>query len=361
MQPQPTRLNDITPEWLTQVLHASGELPADSSVAAIKLDPMGAGVGMMSSLSRILITYSEANDSLPVSLVIKLPADNTTNREVAEQYNLYLKEVRYYQQLAPLTAAKSPKMYFCDIGDHHDFVMLMEDVSDYRMGNQVTGATFEESLLCIDQLAQLHAAFWNKLDDVDWLPHIANSENATNMAKGAEIGWGQLLEFFGDFVPATVNGKRDLYLSSIDRLQQGLDEPPITFIHGDFRMDNMLFGQGAEHHPLVIVDFQGPLKGRGIQDVGYLLGHSVQTQVRRDHEKELVQRYVDGLAGAGIADYGFDMAWQDYRLAILYSWTVAVVIAGTLDPSNDRGFAWMSKMVKRNGQAIEDLDCLELL
>jgi len=37
------------------------------------------------------------------------------------------------------------------------------------------------------------------------------------------------------------------------------------------------------------------------------------------------------------------------------------VIAGTMDPANDRGFAWMSKMVERNGTAINDLDCLSLL
>ncbi|MGV0033810.1 MAG: hypothetical protein ACNYPE_02220 [Candidatus Azotimanducaceae bacterium WSBS_2022_MAG_OTU7] len=45
---------------------------------------------------------------------------------------------------------------------------------------------------------------------------------------------------------------------------------------------------------------------------------------------------------------------NDYRVGVLYAWTVAVVIAGTMDPANDRGYAWMSKMVERNGKAIND-------
>jgi hypothetical protein len=38
-----------------------------------------------------------------------------------------------------------------------------------------------------------------------------------------------------------------------------------------------------------------------------------------------------------------------------------VVIAGTLDTSNERGKAWMTEMVRRSAAAIEDLDLLTLL
>ena len=91
------------------------------------------------------------------------------------------------------------------------------------------------------------------------------------------------------------------------------------------------------------------------------MSHSVQASVRREHEKALVQLYCDVLHASGVEGYSFEKAWADYRLGVLYAWTTAVVIAGTLDPSNDRGFAWMSKMVERNGKALEDLGCLELI
>ena len=357
----PTKLQDISTQWLNETLRAGKAIPDTVSVSGFKLEPMGEGVGMMSSMSRILLDYSQDTDTAPQSLVIKFIAENETNRAVAAQYNLYEREVRYYQQLADQTEARSPRIYSAYIDAEQNFHLLMEDVSDYRMGDQVTGATADECELCINELAKLHAPFWGRMEEIDWLPRMSNSQNATNLAKGAEIGWSQMMDLFGDWVPESINAKKDVYLSGISGLQQALDVEPITIIHGDFRMDNMLFGQKPAHHPLLVVDFQGPLRGRGIHDVAYLLSHSAQTDVRQSHESRLVQQYVDALKSAGVADYDFDTAWQDYRLGVLYCWTIAVVIAGTLDPSNERGFSWMSKMVKRNGIAIEDLSCLDLL
>jgi aminoglycoside/choline kinase family phosphotransferase len=357
----PTKPEDISSQWLNEALQAGKAIPDTISVTGFDLEPMGEGVGMMSSMSRIRLNYSQQTAEAPQSLVIKFVAENETNRAVAETYNLYEREVRYYQQLADQTEARSPRIYSAYIDDESNFHLLMEDVSNYRMGDQVIGATAEECELCINELAKLHSPFWGRIEEIDWLPHMSNSQNATNLAKGAEIGWSQMMNIFGDWVPDSINSKRDVYLSGISRMQQALDVEPITIIHGDFRMDNMLFGDKPDHHPLLVVDFQGPLRGRGIHDVAYLLSHSAQTDARQAHESRLVQHYVDSLKSGGVEGYDFDMAWQDYRLGVLYCWTIAVVIAGTLDPSNERGLAWMSKMVERNCVAIEDLNCLDLL
>ncbi len=131
----------------------------------------------------------------------------------------------------------------------------MEDVSSYRMGSQVAGATLEECELCIDFLANLEASFWNTLSAVDWLPNMSESDNAKNMAMGCEAGWPQLQEIFGEFVPDDIEAQREHYLAAIPNLQARLDQHPKTLIHGDFRMDNMLFGQEPDHDSLLVVDF----------------------------------------------------------------------------------------------------------
>ena len=349
----PGSMADVSAEWVEECI-GRGKLKN------INLVPMGEGVGMMSSMSVIELEWESSND-LPSSLVLKLAAENETNRAVSQQFNLYLKEVSYYKDLAPRTTARSPRVYASEIDEEHNFFLLMEDVSSYRMGSQVDGATAEECELCIDFLVNLHASFWNQLNGIGWLPNMSGSDNAKNMALGCEAGWPQLQEIFGKFVPSNIEAERERYLKAIPSLQAQLDQQPKTLIHGDFRMDNMLFGQAPEHDSLLVVDFQGPLKGNGINDVGYLLSHSAKTEVRREHERSLIERYSSGLINAGVKDYSFKKAWNDYRIGVLYSWTVAVVIAGTMDPANDRGFAWMSKMVERNGIAINDLDCLSLL
>lgn len=349
----PESMADVSPQWVEECV-GWGKLKN------INLVPMGEGVGMMSSMSIIELEWEDSKD-MPSSLVLKLAAENDTNRAVSQQFNLYLKEVSYYKDLAPQTSARSPLVYASEIDEEHNFFLLMEDVSSYRMGSQVEGATLEECELCVDFLANLHASFWNQLSDVEWLPNMSGSDNATNMALGCEAGWPQLQEIFGAFVPDNIEAMRERYLAAIPALQAKLDQHPKTLIHGDFRMDNMLFGQAPEHDALLVVDFQGPLKGNGMHDVAYLLSHSAKTDVRREHERDLIERYANGLITAGIKDYSVEKAWNDYRVGVLYSWTVAVVIAGTMDPANERGFAWMSKMVERNGLAINDLNCLDLL
>ena len=349
----PESMADVSPQWIEECV-GWGKLKN------INLVPMGEGVGMMSTMSIIELEWEDSKD-MPSSLVLKLAAENDTNRAVSQQFNLYLKEVSYYKDLAPRTTARSPLVYASEIDEEHNFFLLMEDVSSYRMGSQVEGATLEECELCVDFLANLHASFWNQLSDVEWLPNMSGSDNATNMALGCEAGWPQLQAIFGEFVPDNIEAMRERYLAAIPTLQAKLDQQPKTLIHGDFRMDNMLFGQAPEHDALLVVDFQGPLKGNGIHDVAYLLSHSAKTDVRREHERDLIERYANGLITAGIKHYSVEKAWNDYRVGVLYSWTVAVVIAGTMDPANDRGFAWMSKMVERNGLAINDLNCLDLL
>ena len=69
----------------------------------------------------------------------------------------------------------------------------------------------------------------------------------------------------------------------------------------------------------------------------------------------------DARARRGRATTRREQAWEDYRRAILYVWTIVVVIAGTLDPSNERGREWMTHMVDRAVAAIDDLDLLALL
>ena len=59
--------------------------------------------------------------------------------------------------------------------------------------------------------------------------------------------------------------------------------------------------------------------------------------------------------------YTVEQLWDDYRLAALYLFVYAVVIGGTLDPSNERGLAFMTKLMERATATIDDLDLLSLL
>ena len=358
--PLPPMPGGLTPEWLTRALREKGVLAADTAITGVAASQVGEGVGMMSEVSRLTPTYDGPAGGAPRSFIAKYASQNPTNRQIAMSFNLYEREVRYFAELDALTSARCPAAYLTEL-DGDGFLILMEDMADYRVGNQILGATLDEAELAIDELARLHAAFWNDVDGIAWIPHVSGSRHAANMQAGTAAGWETMLSLFGEYLSPAVVAMRDDLMPSIAPLQQYMDRPPLTLSHGDYRMENFLFGTRPEHHPMVILDWQGPLLARGMQDVALLLGQSARVEVRRGHERDLLRRYLDGLAAEGVAGYGFEEAWIHYRHAMLYNWAYATVVSGTLDATNERGFAWMARMVARQTAATEDLTLIEML
>ena len=56
-----------------------------------------------------------------------------------------------------------------------------------------------------------------------------------------------------------------------------------------------------------------------------------------------------------------NQVWDRYRLAQLYNWVYVAVVSGTLDATNEHGFAWMSQMVARHSAMTLELDIMGLL
>jgi aminoglycoside/choline kinase family phosphotransferase len=318
---------------------------------------------MLSELALLTLSYTGDAGEAPATLVVKFPTLNEINRAIAKDFKVYQREVRSYLEIVPNSPAASPKVHLADIEGDVDFVIVLEDLSDYRVGDQVEGATFEESGLALKELAKLHGTFWGKVDseEFEWMPRFSNSWNATNMLEGSKASWELAAENFDECIPQWIRDIKGDFFKTLPMLQKHLDTDPITAIHGDFRLDNLFFGQEPHHHKMTFIDWQGPVRGRGVVEVAFLLSQSTKTEVRRAHEKELIQQYLDALEAQGVSGYSFDEAWEDYRIAVLYQWCFATLVAGSMDQANDRGNAWMTEMVKRNVAAIEDLNCLDLL
>jgi aminoglycoside phosphotransferase (APT) family kinase protein len=135
----------------------------------------------------------------------------------------------------------------------------------------------------------------------------------------------------------------------------------LVVTHGDFRLENMFFAARPDHAPFAMIDWQSITRSSPGQDLSYYLTQSVQLDVRRQHERALLDRYLEGLRAHGVRDYSFDQLFHDYRLATLYLLDFAVVIAATLDLSNARGVAIARALSERACAALDDLDCENLL
>ncbi len=320
---------------------------------------VGDGTGMSSEVARLYLTYEGRSGDAPETLIAKFLPRNEMNRKSAIAFNLPEREVRYALELDPLTDAVTPRTFACLL-QPNQFLLLMEDLGDYRVGSQVEGATLAETELAIDELAKLHSAFWNRVDSLDWVPGIADSYHADALCGGCRsVGWDNMVKNFD--VPSSVQRYRDRFLAAIPELQAQRMAEPVTLVHGDFRMENVMFGESPGQHPIVVFDWQGPLKARGMFDVSLFLTQSTKVEVRRAHEKALLERYLDGLHAGGVRGIDWDFIWNDYVRCTLYDWVYTAVVAGTLDTSNDTAFRWMAKMIERHAAASDDHDVFQYL
>ena len=353
----PRQPDDYTPEWVTQALRFGG---LDVTVSSADRSPIGEVVGLMSSTERLDVEYS-AGDG-PGVMVLKRAADNEANRAVANTYHLYDREVDFYRVVAPNSSAYTPRVYYSDLNEN-GFVLLLEDLSAYQIGNQSHGATLEQAQSAMTWMGRQHAAFWNRTDDpsLEFLPIVYSSYSSDALKAGIDYGWGPMVEIFSDCLPPHIIELKDRYIGSMDLIFKAMATPPLTVIHGDMRLDNLFFGRTPDQEELVAFDFQGALRGRAAQDLGYFMAGNLPIELRRAHERELITRWHDTLLEGGVQDYSFDDAWYEYRLGSLYVWTLGVVIAGTLDVSNERAKEWISEMLRRMVASIDDLDLLGLL
>ena len=134
-----------------------------------------------------------------------------------------------------------------------------------------------------------------------------------------------------------------------------LGEPPYTVTHGDYRLDNMMFGTPDGGYPLAVVDWQTPGHQMAAGDLAYFLGASLLPDDRRAHERDLVAAYHAALAERGVSGYPLTELWERYR-SLAFGGVIMAVVASMIVGHTDRGEAMFAAMATRHLTHALDLD-----
>jgi hypothetical protein len=353
----PKTTHEITEQWLTEVLTSAGQL--NTEITDVRLQPIGEGVGLMGELGRLHLTY-KGEENLPNTIVAKCAAQNE-NREVAKLLDFYTREADFYNKIASDCPMRIPASYHADVEpENYDFVLLMEDLGDVSPRDQLVGASEDEVYSAIEAIAQLHAKWWGATQATHpWMydmMSVAESERLRSLL----------------YVPAmqpSIDNFPDLFTPEMEKIVRAVGEnfvevwannttPVNTFVHGDYRQDNMLYTQGRTD--ALVMDWQISGRGKPIFDVTYFMCQSVSSDLRAEIEQKVIEFYVGKLADAGI-EYDQTRCFEDYRRMILGCLVYPMTVCGTLDTANERGRALGECMMSRNFTAIQDLGCASLL
>ena len=356
-QDYPTHPSELTPEWITSRLRDAG-LIQGSRVTSLTTSPVGEGIGMLGILARAELQYDTPEPGAPRSVVGKFASPVPSNRAVAMAYRMYEREVGFYREIAPTIDVAAPKCFAAEVEpESGDCVLLLEDLSAMTTGDQVVGCSADTAKQIIDAVVPLHAKYWGHPEDlkVESVPRIDGEAQSAGITAGCEAGWDPCMTNFGHVVADEIKQSRDRFLAAVPEIHRMIGRRVQTIIHGDVRLDNLMF----DADKIVLLDWALSIS-TGLQDVAYLLSQNVTTDERRAHETELLEHYQRRLAEHGV-EYPIEKCWEDYKVGVLYMFCYAVVIAGTLDPANERGAAFMEKLVERAAATMMDHDILSLL
>ena len=130
---------------------------------------------------------------------------------------------------------------------------------------------------------------------------------------------------------------------------------PWTVVHGDFRLDNLMFGGER----VAVLDWQTVRLGPAMSDVAYFIGSALQPEERRANEEALVREYHAALVATG-GSIEWDDCWRGYRRHG-FDGLLMGIIASMLVGRTDRGDDMFMAMVNRHGRQLLDLEAERLI
>lgn len=365
----PETPEELTASWLSSAL--GGE------IRAVVQTPLGDGQGFMGDILRLDL---EAEDTaIPRALVAKLP--KKANRVMGELLGLYEREIMFFREFGERVPIHVPRLYYSEFdrdkgsekqeeilravdrlprvfskvisglgtaiaaAKKRRYLLLIEYFGDMRPGDQLAGLSVPECRQVLGAIAPLHRRYWQspELDNHFWL---------LAMDVDARIRHGMFLQHAEQY-ETVLDSELAPQLRWLREHGEGLvrqlvQQAPVTLLHCDLRLDNVVF----DGEDCAFIDFQLVRRGPAAYDVAYFLSSALREDATASEEQALLEHYHRALA---VPDYAFETFQRDYERAVL-TVLAGLASASDIDFANDRGARMMAAWLRRLQRRAVSID-----
>lgn len=367
----PTDPSELTLDALNKLVHE--QRPNVSFTGFRITEAHAVGLGHASSAGRICIDVDYAGGApsdLPRNLVLKIAKAAADDRFRPDPIAgaggaLYRNELNIYRHLDPAAFLEAPKFF----GGAYDkssnaLLMMLEDLRargvSFPHVDTPTSLTRMRSLL--DQLALLHARYWNSPDlegASGWMQAHTRGEIHDQFSSPSvlpphlarELAAEQFKREMVERLGVSVDG----LFRQVHRLQRHQATLPQTLCHGDTHIGNTY---RLPDDTGGLLDWQLASRGFCLHDVSYLLATGLSVAERRQHERELLSYYRERLRTLGVTEPPpFDELWLEYRRAMVWG----VLIGWLITPVINYGWQITVMAHLRTMTAYEDHETTQLI
>lgn len=337
----PQRAVELTAEWFTDIMGTVAK------VTEVEREEIGTNVGFMGEVHRCRLTWDRDDVELPASVIVKVPTQVDENFAAGDALQSYEREIVVYQKLRPSLGLPMPEYIYGAMDpdptpwlerpvmflfEHlpirgvnwlinqflklsgkskRRYILVLEDIVDARAPSQMVGGSLDDARRALEVLARFHAANWMRTDAAVTYRRIWPMNRASRVFQASYVrNRDHFIEHFGEVVDDDVLAHLDDIQTRVPAINDALAAEPWTLLHGDYRLDNVLFRPDGE---IVVLDLQGLGSGRPAVDVAYFITTAL-TAEHRHEEDQLLRVYHDALVEAGITGYSFDQLRRDCAL-----------------------------------------------
>ena len=355
----PADLNQLSAAVLTEAL---AERWPDVVVEHLEIvEAKRCGDGVASTADRVVLdlTYAAgSNSELPRRLILK-----TMLASPHAPAAMYENEVRFYGELREELNIEAPRA-FASHFDHETgrFGLLLEDLTarEARFPSAIEPVSLAEVRSILAHLATLHARFWNSPrfeGDLAWVP----TPMSGGMFEVFDLIGLELIEdqvgrypFKQDLIAPLGRSLSELW-DLLWLVQRRHCDAPTTLLHGDPHLGNTYLLPGERGG---LLDWQLMMRGSWAHDVTYFIVTSLDPEVRRAHERELLGEYLDQLRVNGVEDAPEpEAAFEQCRTAALWG----LVIGWLICPPENYGQPITEANITRAVTAVTDYDTISVI
>jgi hypothetical protein len=328
-------LEDLTPEWLTEVLRRQQVL-TQGHVVAFETRPTSA---FNSQTIYLLPQYS----ALSAQEILSAPARLLLKCSIPEAWaqRAGAREVAFYELVATLPdhppvvahcydcaydpASGNSHLLLHDLSATH--VVALERDDQLKPGENLPSAI--RLAQAIDALARFHAYWWQHPLLGTGIAAIgawcSDEEHYAAETVRRQRAWDDLLAHESDWLPTQYVALYEQILSNLMPLWHRHTEPKIaqrtnfTLTHGDAYLANMLCPKPGVAGNGVIIDWQSPEAYRGASDLVTICATFWTRAQRAEEDRELnvLRHYHRTLQAHGVRDYHWEDLVLDYQIALI--------------------------------------------
>ncbi len=344
--------SDLNVAWAQQVLNHHHTDITVSQVIVASVD-----IGTTTRV-RLEVEHN-APTRFPGQWFVKLPSLAWQAKLITALPRLLHTEVRFYNEVEYPAALTVPDFLVGQSQFGKGSVLVLSDLTErgFVPGSPNDTLSTSQARQVIEQLATLHAHYWNKPHLVKRYRWLAGPVRKLEDFLGSALAVPLMkrgLRKASVQVPKELHGHAVHYARNRKQVMRFLQEAPQTLVHHDCHPGNLFWNDTQPG----FLDWQLVRFGEGVSDIAYFLATALAPEIRCLHEVELVDYYGQCLKALGVERVDVDGLFERYRAHLIYPFEamlVTLAIGDMMDLKSNH------ELIIRTAAAVKDLDAFSAL